>query len=93
MKYINNLFVLLVFSFSANLMAAPDYTEITGSVGMSKEQVKEKFGAPDKAMDALVDPNSKGTWIYRNVIHPDSGKPVSCHMVFYATGVAAVRCL
>jgi len=94
MKYIHNLLMVLTFTlafFSGNLQAAPDYTDIKGSIGMTKNQVKEKFGSPDKAMDA-INPNSRGTWVYRKVIHPESGKAVSCLLVFSATGVAAVSC-
>ena len=93
MKYTQNLLIALALtlSFSGSLQAAPDYADIKGSVGMTKDQVKEKFGLPDKAMDA-IDPNRRGTWVYRKVIHPESGKPVSCILLFTENGVYAVSC-
>jgi len=84
--------MLLMLLASSALMAAPDYAEIRNTIGMSKEQVKARFGPPDKAMDPMADPNSQGTWAYRRVIHPDSGKKVSCFLYFYPGGIAKVVC-
>ncbi len=84
--------ILLILASSRSLLAAPDYAAIKQVIGMSENEVKERLGAPDKAMDALADHNSVGTWIYRGVIHPDSGKAVSCFLYFRASGVVKVVC-
>lgn len=77
---IRNTIACLLYAVSLTAFAAPDYATIKSSLGMSKDEMRAKFGRPDHATDSAFYPG--GHWYYKNVIHPDTGTTNICAVSF-----------